>query len=73
MTDYIDTCTIYMIKSKDENITDTYVGSSRYYDRRKISHISSCNNIKVNTKIYKMIREKGGFDNFEFKVLNSKI
>lgn len=64
--------TIYKIICKDENITDCYVGSTKDFDRRKIQHKSCCNNeslFNYNYKIYNFIRNNGGFDNFNFEVI----
>ena len=63
---------IYMIKCKDENITDCYIGSTINLCSRKKSHKSVCKtpeNKSYNFKVYKFIRDNGGFDNFEFVVL----
>jgi len=58
---------IYKIYCKDETIKDLYVGSTDNFDRRCGHHISNCNNKNIksyNYKVYKFIREHGGFDNF---------
>ena len=59
--------TIYMIKCNDENIKDTYIGSTKDFKSRFIKHKSNCNNIKsekYNLKVYKFIRDNGGFNNW---------
>lgn len=61
-----------MIKCKDENISDCYVGSTINLCSRKKQHKSVCKtpeNKSYNFKVYKFIRDNGGFDNFEFVVL----
>ncbi len=63
---------VYMIKCKDENISDCYVGSTINLCSRKKQHKSVCKtpeNKSYNFKVYKFIRDNGGFDNFEFVVL----
>jgi len=68
--------TVYMIKSITPEITDFYIGSTRDFKRRQKKHKSSCynsNDKSYNIKLYKFIRENGGFDNFEFKVINQVI
>ena len=67
------TLTIYQIYCKDENISDCYIGSTVNFSRRKRSHKSDCCNEQrhtYNVPVYKFIRENGGFDNWEFKILN---
>lgn len=64
---YIMTEVIYKIYCKDETITDCYVGSTDNFDRRCGEHIKRCNNQnskEYNKKVYKYIRDHGGFDNF---------
>lgn len=63
---------VYMIKCKDENISDCYIGSTINLCSRKKQHKSVCKtpeNKSYNFKVYKFIRDNGGFDNFEFVVL----
>jgi len=63
-TDYSRTV-IYVIKCKDDNITEEYVGSTTDFIERKYSHKTACNNEKskhYNYKIYKFIRENGGWN-----------
>jgi len=60
-------CVIYkIICNDDENFL--YVGSTTDFIKRKCQHKSNCNNendmSKFNLKLYKTIREKGGWDNF---------
>jgi hypothetical protein len=62
--------TVYKIVCKDENITDIYIGSTcRKLKERISSHFNAFNNNK-NYKVYEFIRKNGGFENFDFKILN---
>jgi hypothetical protein len=60
---YSDT-TIYKIYCKDETITDIYVGHTTNFNVRKYQHKNSCKDPNCNVKIYKTIRENGGWDNW---------
>ena len=58
---------IYKIVCNDYNITEVYVGSSTDFTRRKYSHKTACNNEKngrYNLKLYKNIRDNGGWINW---------
>ncbi len=49
------------------NITDSYVGSTTNFTKRKNGHKSDCNDAnckQYNFKLYKTIREKGGWNNW---------
>jgi len=63
---------IYKIYCKDENIKDCYIGSTNDLHKRKIIHKSDCNNLSCksyNLKVYQFIRANGGFENFDFQIL----
>jgi predicted GIY-YIG superfamily endonuclease len=63
---------IYKIVCKNENVKEFYVGSTINVIKRKHNHKSSCNNEKDhnhNEKKYKFIRENGGWDNFDFIIV----
>jgi hypothetical protein len=63
---------IYKIVCKDVSITDCYIGHTTDFIRRKQNHKVSCNNLldkHYNLKVYKYIRENGGWDNFEMLVI----
>jgi hypothetical protein len=60
--DYTKTI-IYKIVCNDLLITDLYVGSTTDFTRRKSLHRESCKKIS-NHKIYKTIRDNGGFQNW---------
>ena len=61
--DYSNTI-IYKIYCIDEAITDTYVGHTTQFIQRKHHHKNACSNSKINLKIYKTIRENGGWGNW---------
>jgi hypothetical protein len=59
---------MYKIVSNDLNKDYTYVGSTTDFTKRKSSHKCICTNEKsrfYNFKVYQMIRENGGWDEFE--------
>ena len=59
---------IYKIVCNDLTIKDCYVGHTTDMTKRKCSHKSRCNSEKNkahNLKIYKIIRENGGWDNWD--------
>ena len=61
---------IYKLFCKD--FDGFYIGSTTDFHKRKISHLNRCNNSKsdgYNFKVYKFIRDHGGFDNWEFTIL----
>jgi hypothetical protein len=58
---------IYKIVCEDTSVNYTYVGSTRAFKERKYHHKSQCNNENYkhyNCKLYKTIRENGGWNNF---------
>jgi len=58
---------IYKIVCNDLNVNQCYVGHTTDMTKRKWGHKSVCNNDKNkghNHKIYKIIRENGGWDNW---------
>lgn len=62
---------IYKIES---NGTVYYVGSTTDFTRRKSQHKTTCNNPKDkdhNSKIYKFIRENGGWDEFKMVLIEN--
>jgi len=66
ITDYSKTV-IYVIKCKDDNITEEYIGSTTNFRSRKNHHKSCCNNENDkhhNYNIYQFIRANGGFENW---------
>ena len=58
---------IYKIVCNDLSVKDCYVGHTTNMTERKHNHKSRCNNEKNkshNLKIYQIIRENGGWDNW---------
>ena len=50
-----------------------YIGSTTNFTNRKCSHKSNCNNENsksYNSKIYSLIRENGGWDNWRMVIIN---
>lgn len=71
LANYLDTV-IYSIYCKDESINDTYIGHTTDFCQRYKGHKSSCNNElskSYNNKVYKVIRENGGWDNWEMNII----
>ena len=64
---YLNTI-IYKIICKDPNITNTYVGVTIDFKKRKYSHENSYINLKKG-KLYDFIRDNGGWDNWEMLVV----
>ena len=65
---------IYKIYSKDTNIKDIYIGSTYNFKCRYYTHKNNCiniNNKKYNYRVYKFIRDNGGWDNFKMEVMYS--
>jgi len=68
----METYSFYIIKCKDENITDNYIGSTINLKQRLQHHLEVCNNDihrGYYIKIYKIIRENGGFENWDMEEL----
>lgn len=61
--DYSNTI-IYKICCNDETIKDVYVGHTTNFIKRKHCHKTACYNLKNIVKIYKVIRENGGWNNW---------
>lgn len=58
---------IYKIVCNNLNVKDCYVGHTTDFIRRKYKHKENCNNpnnLKYNFKIYEIIRENGGWENW---------
>ena len=63
---------IYEIKCNDANVEFNYVGHTTNFRNRKHKHKSTCNNVNektYNLKIYKFIRENGGWENWSMSPL----
>lgn len=63
--------TFYRIKSKNPEIRECYIGSTKDIYMRKIKHKSRCNNPDDNSQLYQFIRSNGGFDEFEFEIIDT--
>lgn len=60
--------TVYKITCKNTEITDCYIGQTKDFRERLWHHKGSCNNEKskkYNMKLYRSIRENGGWTNWE--------
>jgi hypothetical protein len=58
---------IYKIVCNDLTVTDLYVGHTTDFTKRKNTHKSNCNNVNdkhYNFKVYKIIRDNGGWTNW---------
>jgi hypothetical protein len=70
------TSQIYKIFCKDENIQDIYIGSSINLHKRIILHKYHTNNStskSYNFKVYKFIRDNGGWDNWCVEIIETII
>jgi hypothetical protein len=65
--------TVYRIFCLDPNISDSYVGYTiKSIDFRMYHHKKTCENSGYkyhHKKLYRFIRENGGFENFSFEIL----
>jgi hypothetical protein len=55
-------CVIYKIVCNDESVLECYVGHTTSFKDRKRQHKKNCKSNHL--KLYQMIRENGGWDNF---------
>ena len=62
---------IYKIYCKDDSIKDVYIGHTTSFIKRKYQHKISSNNINNNLNIYKVIRQYGGWENWEMIELST--
>lgn len=63
---------IYKLVCNDVDVIDLYVGSTSSFVDRKSTHKNNCNNPKNkrhNLKVYKMIRENGGWENWSMVMI----
>ena len=68
--DYSSTI-IYKIYCKNQIVTGVYVGHTTNFIKRKYHHKICCNNLNNKLKIYKTIRENGGWENWEMVEIGS--
>tara|TARA_R110002153_G_scaffold86539_1_gene214879 strand:+ start:186 stop:773 length:588 start_codon:yes stop_codon:yes gene_type:complete len=62
---------VYRLLCLDKNIKEFYIGSTADLKQRIGSHKSSCNNsnsLQYNLKVYKFIREHGGWNSWAFDI-----
>jgi hypothetical protein len=67
MPDYSKTI-IYKLCCKDPSVTDIYVGHTTAFIKRKHEHKYGCTketNKSYNLRVYKFIRDNGGWDNWD--------
>ncbi len=70
--DYSNTI-IYKITCKDPNITDKYVGHTIDFVKRRYAHSNNAQSEKspnYNLKLYKFIRDNGGWNNWKMEIVN---
>lgn len=70
--DYSNTI-IYKITCKEELCKEVYVGHTTNFVQRKHAHKQSCinkNSTNHNLKLYKIIRENGGWDNWNMEIVH---
>lgn len=63
----------YKIVCKNIKIKDCYIGSTIDIDRREKEHKYSVTNTDDDTKIYKFIRENGGWNNWSLILIDTKL
>ena len=72
--DYSNTV-FYKIYCKDINFHDVYIGHTTNFVQRKHAHKRACNKStdqSHNFKVYKIIREHGGWDNWNMEMIGFK-
>ena len=72
--DYSNTV-FYKIYCKDINFHDVYIGHTTNFVQRKHAHKRACNKStdqSHNLKVYKIIREHGGWDNWNMEMIGFK-
>jgi hypothetical protein len=70
--DYSNTI-IYKITCKDPNVNDKYVGHTIDFAKRKYAHSNNArseNSPNYNLKLYKFIRDNGGWNNWKMEIVN---
>jgi len=71
---YIIEMSIYIIRSKDLSLHDCYIGSCKDINRRRLKHKNDCYNEKgekYNLKVYKFIRDNGGWNDWDMVQIGS--
>lgn len=54
---------IYHIFHKNNDIKENYIGQTQFFEKRKYSHSIASKNSDI--KLYKVIREHGGWNNWD--------
>jgi hypothetical protein len=67
-TEYNNTI-IYKIYCKDVSVTDLYIGHTTDFVKRKQAHRYACEDTKSQIKLYKFIREHGGWKNWDMDII----
>ena len=70
-----DNTIFYKLVCKDTNVKECYVGHTTEFTNRKCSHKGRCtnpNNVKYNYRIYQIIRENGGWDNWDMVMIEQR-
>lgn len=62
---------IYKICCNNISIKDIYIGHTTNFEQRKNSHKRSCEIDKKNTRVYKFIRENGGWSNWSMILIEN--
>ena len=65
----------YKIVCKDTSIKDCYIGHTTDFNRRKSEHKKNCymeNDKHYNMKLYKCIRDNGGWENWEMVLIKAE-
>jgi hypothetical protein len=66
--------TFIIYKIYCDSLSDIYIGSTNNLNRKIVDHKKDCYNknvAKYNNKLYTFIRDKGGFDNWKFEILET--
>ncbi len=69
--DYSNTI-FYKIHCKNPDVKDVYIGHTTNFVQRKCAHKQSCtheNNSNYNCKVYNIIRQYGGWDNWKMEII----
>ena len=65
---------LYKLCCNSLEILDTYIGHTTNFTKRKYHHKHNCNNINskvYNLKIYQIIRDNGGWDNWSMVMIEN--
>lgn len=68
--------TFYMLRCKDEKVSEFYIGSTKDLKPRIRAHkkaYDECSQKLEGRVLYTFMKENGGFDNWEFKIVNQVV